>query len=361
MSEEAKTSEGLSSIGQSLSSAAESASTAYNNAKESVSSTLDDYSSKNVINASSGFLNSNGMIAKFLFLILVLFGFVSLFYLGMQLIGFFTSSATSVYLVKGLIPDMKAYNTVINTDNTQPRSAKNIPIMRSNNKTSGLEFTWCSWLYLSPIASTSDPDKFQLIYVKGDGIQPPSTSASGKLDGSVNISTTNCPGVYVYNNNKVSSAIKNVGSNNTTSNLIAIMIDTVTSNVTDSTTTTVNNSPQIIDISNIPINKWFHLAIRCQNKSIDVYINGTIYIRSVLSNPPRQNSGSVHVCDSKPPGGSLSDLRYFPYALSVVDINGIVNAGPNLTLNSEYANSSANNAGKYSNASYLSNYWYNKY
>ena len=139
------------------------------------------------------------------------------------------------------------------------------------------------------------------------------------------------------------------------------MIDTVTTNISDTNTNTVGNNTQIIDISNIPINKWFHLAIRCQNKNIDVYINGTIYVRTILAQPPRQNSDSIHVCDSKPAGGSISDLRYFAYALSVVDINGIVNRGPNLTLNAGYASSSSNNASKFNNASYLANTWYNKY
>ena len=368
MSQEGKTileraSEGVSGIGQTLSSAADSASTAYTGAKESVTNTLDDYSSKNVINASSGFLNSNGMIAKFLFLILVLFGFVLFFYLGMQIIGFFTGSFNSVYVISGLIPSMTAYNVVIGTDPTKSTSSKNVPISRSNNQTTGLEFTWCSWLNLKPVPIATGGDKFNLIYVKGSGVDAPPASSSGKIDAGVNVSTTNCPGVYVYNNNNGSSpnpAIANTG-NGTTSNLISIMIDTVATNISDTNTNTVSSNTQIIDISNIPINKWFHLAIRCQNKSIDVYINGTIYVRSVLAQPPRQNSDSIHVCDSKPAEGSISDLRYFAYALSVVDINGIVNRGPNLTLNAGYASSSANNTGKFKNASYLANTWYNKY
>jgi hypothetical protein len=347
-----KASEGISNV-------TESATNAYNGAKESVGDTLNDYSSKNVINASSGFLNANGMIAKFLFLILVLFGFVFLFYLGMQIIGFFTSMGSSVYVISGMIPDMKAYNVVIGTDYTQPKSLTNIPIMRSNNQQTGLEFTWCCWLNLKPVMPTTGSDLFQTVFVKGSGFN---SDASGNI-GVNGVSTTNCPGVYVYNNNKTTATAgyNNVDLSNVTTNLIAIMIDTVTTPVSGNPDSNLNAVPQIIDISNIPINKWFHLVVRCQNKNIDIYVNGTIYQRKVLAQPPRQNSDSIHVCDNKPTGGSISDLRYFSYALSVVDINGIVNAGPNTNLYTGYANSSANGGGKFTSASYLSNGWYNKY
>lgn len=343
MSEQQKASEGIAGITENISNMAENATNAYNNAKENVNSTLSEYSSKNVINASAGFLDANGIIAKFLFLILVLCGFVVFFYLGMQLIGFFTSAGGSIYVISGLIPDMRAYNVVITTDNTQPTSAKNIPILRSNNQTTGLEFTWCAWLNLKPESSISlSTASFELIFVKGSG---------GMSTTNYGISTTNCPGVYLYNRK---GNLLNDGS----SNLISIMIDTATDPVS---VANAKSTPQIIDISNVPINKWFHLAIRCQNKNIDIYVNGVVYVRSVLSQPPRQNSDSIHVCDQNAPGGALSDLRYFNYALSVININSIVLAGPNLTLNSEYAQSGANQIGQFSNASYLANSWYNKY
>jgi hypothetical protein len=347
MSEEGKTfsekaSEGLGNIGQSISNATENASNAFSQAKESIGNTLNEYSSKNIINASTGFLDANGLIAKFLFLILVLCGFVFAFYLGMQFIGFFTSAGGSVYVISGMIPEMNSYGTVIHTDNTQPTTLTNIPILRSNNQTTGLEFTWCSWLNLKP--NTKGSDDFQLLYVKGSG----SNQISRK-----GISTTNCPGVYLYN--RGSNLIQDGNTN-----VISIMIDTATNpvNINDNN---ISSYSQVIDISNIPINKWFHLAIRCQNKNIDVYVNGTIYYRSVLNQPPRQNSDSIHVCDTNAAAGSLSDLRYFNYALSVVDINNIVMSGPNTNLYAGYLKSSANKGGNFSNASYLANSWYNKY
>jgi hypothetical protein len=356
-----KASESVNSIGQAVSSITESATNAYANAKESVSNTLDEYSSKNIINASSGFLSSNGMIAKFFFLILVLGAFIFFFYLGMQIIGFFMGGATNVYVISGLIPDMKAYNVVITTNNTMPISDTNVPIARSNNKETGLEFTWCCWLNLEPAYNITDTKEiYNLIFAKGSGIN---FNANGStLDSSYNVSTTNCPGLYLYNNNKIQpGSLANMSTYDTKSNILSIMIDTVVSSITDMSANISSRGPQIIDISNIPINKWFHIAIRCQNKNIDIYVNGVIYYRSVLPNPPRQNSDSIHVADTNPAAGKLSDLRYFSYALSIININSIVNAGPSLKLNARFATSTSKTSDKNTNASYLSNNWYTKY
>jgi hypothetical protein len=55
-------------------------SNAASNVKESVSSTMNDFSSKSVMNASKEFLESNGMVAKFAFIVMVLIIFVILLY-----------------------------------------------------------------------------------------------------------------------------------------------------------------------------------------------------------------------------------------------------------------------------------------
>jgi hypothetical protein len=52
-----------------------------NSVKENVSNTLNEFSSKSVVNASSDFLQSNSIIARFAFIILVLIGFMFLLYL----------------------------------------------------------------------------------------------------------------------------------------------------------------------------------------------------------------------------------------------------------------------------------------
>jgi hypothetical protein len=115
------------------------------------------------------------------------------------------------------------------------------------------------------------------------------------------------------------------------------------------------DNTEYIEITKVPMNKFFHVAVRCQNKYIDVYINGTVVFRKNLVNVPKQNYYDVHVCPSPAYDGYLSDLRYFSSALTVVDINSIVVKGPNMN------NSSSITLNQNVGYSYLSNIWYNQF
>ena len=103
-------------------------------------------------------------------------------------------------------------------------------------------------------------------------------------------------------------------------------------------------------ISGVPIGSWFNLAIRLENKVMDVYINGTLTQRHIFTNVPIQNYDDVYVCANGGFKGTVSDLRNFNRALNVFEINNIVSAGPNLT----YV------GGNKDSASQLSSIWYSK-
>jgi hypothetical protein len=98
---------------------------------------------------------------------------------------------------------------------------------------------------------------------------------------------------------------------------------------TASQSATKNDPVSIIQIPNLPVNTYFHLAIRCQNTYIDIYINGTLLKRQNLMNVPKQNYYNVNVCPAGGYSGTLSNLQYFDKALTVVEINTIVQTGPN--------------------------------
>jgi hypothetical protein len=103
------------------------------------------------------------------------------------------------------------------------------------------------------------------------------------------------------------------------------------------------------EIPNIPIGKFFHLAIVVRNKNVDVYINGNVAHRMTLSSVPKQNFGDVYVfktesfsdATSSPDepfivtGGAqglISTLTYFGYALNYEQIDRQVRAGPSTKL-----------------------------
>lgn len=280
----------------------ENAEAAIENAGTSISNTVGEAAKSfsdpsQVDTTSTSFLDSNGIIAKIVFLILVIIVFVILFFIIVRLIGYFAQPSNNPMLVNGQI---NATKTIVIKQNPSDSSSKTL--IRSNNESSGIEFTWSVWLSLSPdgVGQESTPLWHSPIFVKGD--------ASLQNNG-VNkyCSLNNGPGVYF---GKPSAP-----------NHLFILMDTVD-------TPAINSSNLVIDISNLPTN-YFHLAIRCQNTYIDAYINGTLVKRHNLMNVPKQNYYDVHVCPYNGYNGLLSNLQYFSRALSVIEINQIVRSGPN--------------------------------
>ena len=58
---------------------------------------------------------------------------------------------------------------------------------------------------------------------------------------------------------------------------------------------TFNQINEKFVIDDLPLNKWVNVIIRVENTTIDVYINGTIVKRHILSSVPKQNYGDVYV------------------------------------------------------------------
>jgi hypothetical protein len=321
---------------------------ALSSVKNQVTSAFNEFSAQP--NAPSEFSYSNTIIAKFAFLLLVIILFMFFINLGINLISYSTSPGNNPYLIRGI--QQGTYPLQIPQN---PNATGSISIMRSNNESHGAEFTWSVWLYIDDLTSPN-PQKYQHIFNKGDNMYNESTGLS---------SVNNAPGLYLGNG----------GDKKKPMNTLHIVMDTVgvampsTSSVTPkpgSTTTPgsiitpgpVNNgfmnpSPGTIDVPNIPLKKWFHLAIRLENSILDVYVNGTIDQRQILSNVPKQNYYDIFVCQHGGFQGSLSDLRYFNSALNVFQLNTIVSNGPSMKTSSQYTSSTT-----MQDYHYLSSLWY---
>jgi hypothetical protein len=87
-----------------------------------------------------------------------------------------------------------------------------------------------------------------------------------------------------------------------------------------------------IDIPDIPLNKWVNVIIRCQNRKLDVYINGTITRSITLIGVPKQNYGDVYVAMNGGFSGYISNLWYYNYSLGTSAIQSLVQKGPNTTM-----------------------------
>ena len=310
-------------LGQQASAGMNNIGNSFGNMRQSLNNTLSDFSSKSVLENSTEFLESNSLIAKFVFIILVLIVFMVLLNLGVFLIVYFKKPDKQPYVIKGLISGNSSRH--IKQD---PRDADAIRLYRSNNENKGIEFTWAVWLKRDKIEQT-DGKKYIHIFNKGE--QPDDT-------GLVDEPTTrfgNGPGVYFYSDTESSQE-----------NKIKVVMDVVNEDL--NATNSGDGRREIVEIFNLPIKRWFHLAIRCENKVVDVYVNGVITKRVTFSSVPKQNFGDVYVNHSGY-DGQLSDLRYFDMGLDVFQIKNIVNSGPNLR---------SADSDKNMKFDYLANSWY---
>lgn len=81
-------------------------------------------------------------------------------------------------------------------------------------------------------------------------------------------------------------------------------------------------------VSNIPVGKWFHVAIILLGKSIEIYINGRLKRKCHLESVPRQNYGDLYINSWNGFDGFISRMRYYNYAIPYWKIEQTYNEGP---------------------------------
>ena len=242
-------------------------------------------------NATKEFFESNSVVAKIAFLLLVLFVFSILLRLGIGLLGYFLGPNDSPKLIKGMI-DASTNYMVIPQD---PQDSTSVTISRSANATDGIEFTWSCWMFIKDLTYLSG--QYRCVFYKGNDFST-NTDANG-----LNF-PNNAPGLYIAPN---------------TNNLVIFM----------NTFKVINEQ---VTIPDIPLNKWVNVIIRCQNTTLDVYINGSIAKSLQLHGVPKQNYGNVFVAANGGFSGYISNLWYYNYALGTSEINKLVESGPDTTM-----------------------------
>ena len=237
------------------------------------------------------FLNSNSVIAKIAFLLVVVFAFSIILKLGSQLVAYIYSPSMSPHLVKG----MKQAKEMLRIPQ-DPNIKGSVPVMRSRNQGEGIEFTWSVWIFVESL-SDYKPDQYKNIFYKG------SAPSFGSDDKGLNF-PNNAPGLYIKPNTNALSVIMN----------------------------TYTQIMEEVTVPDLPLNKWVNVMIRVEGDILDVYINGIIAVRHKLTSVPKQNYGDVWVNASGGYDGMLSSLRYFNYGLSSMEIYSLVKQGPDLTM-----------------------------
>ena len=256
-------------------------------------SPFSEFTSNSASSASKEFFESNSMIAKIAFLLLVLFVFSILLRLGIAIIGYFLGSDESPKLIKGMID--ANHQIIIPQD---PQVSSSVTITRSTNATDGIEFTWSCWIYIKDL--TYNSNQYKCVFYKGNDFNP-----NPDLENNIGLNfPNNAPGLYIAPN---------------TNDLVVFM----------NTFKVINEQ---VTIKDIPIGKWVNVIIRCKNTTLDIYINGTIAKSLELNGVPKQNYGSVYVAPQGGFSGYISNLWYYNYALGTAEINRLVNKGPDTTM-----------------------------
>jgi hypothetical protein len=251
---------------------------------------------KGAFSGTKDFLDSNSIVAKLAFVLLIVFAFYFVLMLGTKIMTYFLAPSPKPILIDGMID---ANQQKVFPQN--PQLANSVPIMRSFNKTKGAEFTWSVWVFIKNLAPHG---KYKHIFHKGNDIIATDKTASALKAGAgpgMNF-PNNAPGLYLDEN---------------TNKLVVVM-------------NTFDNIQEEIEIDDIPLNKWVNVMIRLENTTLDVYVNGTIVKRHILSGVPKQNYGDVYVTMNGGFNGNLSNLRYWNHALDVSEIQSIINTGPNM-------------------------------
>ena len=270
------------------------------------------------INNSKEFLESNTLVAKATFLLLIIIIFSFLFYILSRLIIYFLSPSENPYILNG----MKKGNTSM-TITQEYGKKKSIPLFRSKNEYDGIEFTYSFWIYVDDI-DYNDNDGFKHIFHKGN---------IGKSAFNGIYTPNNAPGVYLYKGKRsiTSHAENDDGKINEYPQLGMLVRMNIFHNKDDE-----NNPIKYYDdiyVDGIPIKKWINVVIRTTSQNIvDVYINGILTKRHKLTNIVKQNYDNLYINMNGGFGGNLSNLKYYNYAIGTYEIDNIVSAGPNLKM-----------------------------
>ena len=254
------------------------------------------------------FINSDSILTKIAFFILIIFLYIVLLRIGISMLSYFFGPSNTPKLIVGKI---NAQTTPL--DITQdPSIAGSVLIPRSVNAMGGIEFTWSVWITIDNLVYNAG--QYKHIFSKGNNNPGPMGI----------MIPNNAPGLYIAPS---------------TNDLVVVM-------------NTYEIVSEEIVIPDVPLNKWLNVIISCKNKTLNVYINGVIAKSHQLRSVPNQNNGDVYVAWNNGFAGSISNLWYYNYAISTGQIQSLVKKGPNLN------NATGGNQTKQTDFDYLSLRWY---
>lgn len=261
------------------------------------------------------FIQTNTTISRFVVIILLLILFTISFKLGVFLITKLFSINRSPNIIEGIVKSDKL--TIVSSN---PNVDGSVPILRSINENNGIEYSWSCWIFIEDQYLNKDT-KNRRIFSKGEYYLDKNDETKFY---------NNSPGLYLR------------GGNGADTNIINVVFNTYSLLET--------NTIEIIEVEDIPIEKWVNIIFTLNNKKVNIYINGILKKTHMLKNVPRQNYYDTFIGDNNGFGGYISNLKYYDYSINDLDIQKIMIKGPDIR-------DKKNDKIKY-NAPFLSMSWY---
>jgi hypothetical protein len=181
------------------------------------------------------------------------------------------------FILRGLSSD---YVIVGDMKDGKKDDVYQIGLPRSTNRPAGIEFSYTSWIRIDDFSYRFGVPK--IIFVKG----------------SSDLSTA-CPALLIDSN----------------TNSLMVKVDTF-------------GAQETIPIVSVPAKKWLHVAINVNQEAVDVYINGILYAHHILTQLPKQNSGTVQTSPEGGFDGRIVRLEYHPQVLTADKILSLAGERP---------------------------------
>jgi len=285
------------------------------------------------------FMESNSLVAKFAFVLMVFIVLSVSIKLAIIGVSYLLLPSLSPFVLDG------TYNTEngVKYISQDPAKKDSILVSRSMNEDGGLEYTWSTWFLINEVPSQKD--QYSRIFSKGgqgtkstvDGIYYPN----------------NAPGLYVKFSNDTTVTNPDRKDKGVNVTLLALVDVSGKNNSSDKK----NNLHEKLITTDIPMKKWVNAVIRVTNNVIDLYINGRLAQRRKTVGIPLQNYGKINIGESKATNrfnGYISTIQYFNYSIGSNKIKSILDEGPNMKM----VTNTGDDTNNPKNLNYLSNSWY---
>jgi hypothetical protein len=286
------------------------------------------------------FMESNSLVAKFAFILMVFIVFSVAVKLSIIALSYLLLPTMSPYVLDGTA---NTEDLAINVSQ-DPAQKDSVFIARSMNEDGGLEYTWSAWFLVKQVPL--EKGKYSRIFSKGG--EGTKSSANGIYY------PNNAPGMYIRFSDDITTTNPDrtdAGTN------VSLMVVVDVGGKLDSSDKKENLHEKLI-ATDIPMKNWVNAVVRVTNNVIDLYINGRLAQRRKTAGIPLQNYGKVNIGEDKAKdrfSGYISTIQYFNYSIGANKIKSIVDEGPKLKMITSAGGdtSATKNVG-----SYLSNHWY---